>query len=453
MKSKYRGKKVAVLGFGLEGKDLVKYLLSVGSEVFVYDQKDKKVLDLKGFPEHKIRFICGENYLKQGLIKCDAIFRSPGIYRYLPEIVKAEKKGIEISSAIKLFFDLCPSNIIGVTGTKGKGTTSTLIYQIMKKSGEDVYLAGNIGKPYLELLPKLTKESIVVLELSSFQLIDLEKSPHISVVLNITLDHMDWHKSAAEYLKSKENIVRHQNSSDFSVVNSDYKNSSIFSEFSKGKVFKFSKKNKVRGSYAKERRLILSVDDEHIIGDVSDLKLRGEHNWENVTAAICASYLAGADIDSIKKIVFSFRGLEHRLEEVREVGGVKFYNDSFSTNSDTTIAAIRSFQEPITLILGGSDKGLEYDELASMITGRTNVKVVILIGEILGVFEKALKKANYSGKLLILKKAKINEIVKTAYKNTEKGGVVLLSPATASFDMFENYKMRGKYFKIAVNKL
>jgi len=447
---KVKNKNVAVLGFGIEGKDITKYLLNKRAKVSIYDKKKERELDFSGFDKKRLNLNCGNDYMSLGLSGFDIIFRSPGVYRYAKEIVEAEKKGTEISSALKLFLETCPAKVIGVTGTKGKGTASTLIYQILKKSGKDVYLAGNIGKPYLELLQRLKANSLVVMEVSSFQLIDVNKSPEIAVILNITQDHLDWHKNVKEYVDAKKNIAKYQNTNDSIIINADYKTPKDFEKLTKSNVYYFSKQKKVKGSYITQGKIVLNINKEITIGKTSALKLRGEHNWENVTAAVCASYVAGADIDSIKKIVFSFRGLEHRLEEVSGVGGVKFYNDSFSTNSDTTIAAIRSFQEPLTLILGGSDKGLEYDELANMIIKRGNVKAVILIGEILGVFEKALKKANYSGKLLILKKAKIDEIVKTAYKNTVKGGIVLLSPATASFDMFENYKDRGKQFKKAV---
>src|SRR3990172_9188726 len=206
----FKGKKVAILGFGLEGKDLALYLLGQGVDVSVFDKKNEADIDFAGLDKGKMTLICGENYLKEGLGGFDYVFRSPGVYRYIAEIVEAESRGVKISSAIKLFFEKCPAKIVGVTGTKGKGTTSTLIYEILKEGGYDVYLAGNIGKAYLELLPKLKKESIVVLELSSFQLIDMDVSPHIGVVLNITQDHLDWHKDLKEYVDAKKNIVKFQ---------------------------------------------------------------------------------------------------------------------------------------------------------------------------------------------------------------------------------------------------
>lgn len=454
MRDLFKNKKVAVLGLGIEGRDLVKFLLKQAAEVTVFDQKDEKEIDFLGIRKDRVDLVCGEDYLSDGLFGFDLVFRSPGVYRYLPEIVEAEERGVKISSAVKLFFDLCPGKIIGVTGTKGKGTTSTLIYKILKASGKDAYLAGNIGKPYLELLPKLNKTSWIILELSSFQLMDLYKSPHIAVVLNITTDHLDWHKNIEEYIEAKTNIVKYQKENNFAVVSLDYKTTKSFTKYTKGKVFYFSKSKKVQGSYVKSGKIISSTKKRDLeVGNTSDLLLRGRHNWENVTAAVCASSLVGADIEIIKKVVFSFKGLEHRLELVGEVSGVSFYNDSFSTNSQPTIAAVNSFSESITLILGGSDKGLDYTEMAKKIAKKKNVATVVLIGEIAIKIKRALKKANYTRRILELGKSSMGKIVQTSIAQTPKGGVVLLSPASASFDMFENYKDRGNQFKNAVKSL
>lgn len=449
----FNNKKVAVLGFGLEGKDLAKFLLKKGAEITVFDRKSENELDFSDVDKKRIKFISGGGYLERGLDGFDIVFRSPGVYRYLPEIIRAEKRGVVISSPIKLFFDLCPGKVIGVTGTKGKGTTSTLIYQILKKAGKDAYLAGNIGIPVLEILPKLTSRSWTVLELSSFQLIDMKKSPNVGVVLNITTDHLDWHKDRREYVEAKTQIARHQKNNDFSVLNYDYKDSKSFERLTKSKVCYFSRLKRVEGCYVKNGEIILQVGSRmYDVGNTKKLLLRGEHNWENVCAAVCASFLAGADIDSIRKVVFSFEGLEYRLELVGKIKGVSFYNDSFSTNPQTTLAAINSFDEPITLILGGSDKGLSYDDLGKEIFRKKNVNSIILIGHIGDKIGESLKKAKFKGKIMNLGKASMSEIVKGCIDLTPRGGVVLLSPATASFDMFKDYKDRGRQFKEAVKK-
>ena len=347
----FKNKKVAILGWGINGSDAANYLLEQGAKITIFDEKERKEFDFSDFDIKQSKLILGRQYLREGLSNFDFIFRAPGVYRYLPEIIEAEKKGVVVTSVVKLFFDLCPARIIGVTGTKGKGTTSTLIYQILKKDGKDVYLAGNIGAPILELLPKLNSSSLVVLELSSFQLIDMTKSPHLAVVLNITEDHMDWHKDRDEYVKSKINIVKFQNEDDYAVLNYDYETSKDFSKYTKAEIKYLSTKRKVEGCYVKDVYFILEVGSRmYEVGETKNLLLRGKHNWENVCAAACASYLADASIDSIKQSVFSFKGLEHRLELVAEVKGIKFYNDSFSTNPQTTIAVIRSFEESLTLI-------------------------------------------------------------------------------------------------------
>ncbi len=446
MKINFKDKKIAVLGFGLEGRDVVKFLLSKKANITIFDQKAENELDFKGIDKRKIKLVCGRDYLKTGLDDFDIVFRSPGFYRYLAELERAEKKGVKISSAIKLFFHLCPAKIIGVTGTKGKGTTSTLIYKILKKSGKDAYLAGNIGKPYLELLAKLKKSSWVVLELSSFQLIDLDKSPHIALVLNITTDHLDWHKDRKEYLLAKRQIVRHQNRGDFAVLNVDYKDSRGFAQYTKAKVCLFSK--------FKKGKIVLTLNKkDYFLGNADKLLLRGKHNWENVSAALCTAALVGADLEAMKTTIFSFKALEHRLELVGKVKGVAFYNDSFATGPQPTMAAINSFSQPITLILGGSDKGLDYGELVKEIKNKKNLKTVILIGEIAREIKKLLLKIGFQGRILALGKGSMAEIVKTSFSQTAKGGVVLLSPASASFDMFENYKDRGNQFKQAVRML
>jgi len=426
--------KVAVLGLGLEGKDLVNFLQKQGYSLTIIDEKPKKELDLTEIKTKGLAFICGPNsFARANLQNFDIVFRSPGIYRFRKELVKAEKQGTKISSALKLFFDLCPAKIIGVTGTKGKGTTSTLIYEILKNSNKDVYLAGNIGKPYLGLLPKLKKDSWVVLELSSFQLIDLEKSPHIAVVLNITSDHLDWHKDREEYVDAKKNIVKHQKKSDFAILSKDYQTPKSFAKSTSQVVF-FSKKN-LQQKYRE------------------NLLLRGEHNLENISAAVTVAKILKIKDEVVTQVLRNFKGLEHRLELVREIKGVTFYNDSFATSPQPTMAALASFIEPTTVILGGYDKQLEYDELGRFIAKRKNVSTVILIGDTASKIKKSINKVRFKGKIIKLGKSKMEEIVECAFSETPKGGIVLLSPAAASFDMFKDYKERGEKFKQSVYKL
>ena len=426
----FTGQKVAVLGLGIEGVDTINFLLDKGARITLFDRKEEKDIDFNGIDKTKIEIVTGVNYLGGGLTGFDYIVRSPGVYRYNSEIVDAEKAGIMVTSAIKIFFDECPCKIIGVTGTKGKGTTSTLIYDIFKADNRDVFLSGNIGKPYLELLPKLNKDSWVVMEMSSFQLIDMDVSPHIAVVLNITTDHLDWHKDREEYVNAKKNIVAHQKPGDYSLLNDEYETPRSFANAAKGKVIFFSKKTL-------EKKF------------KENLLLRGEHNLENIAAATEVAKIVGVKDETILSAVRSFKGLEHRLELVDTIKGITFYNDSFATGPQPTIAAIKSFTEPETIILGGSDKDLDFGELRAEIGKRENVKTLILIGKIGTKIGEGI-----SGKNIInLGKAPMPEIVKSAFEATPKGGVVILSPAAASFDMFKNYKDRGNQFKIAVQSL
>lgn len=441
--------KIAVFGLGIEGHDLIRYLVGKGIRPVILEENENYKVD-EEFKDLEI--IKGEK-VSESPLDFEVIYRSPGVYRFREDILEAEKMGVKIESSIRLFFDECPGQIIGVTGTKGKGTTSSLIYAILKEAGKDVYLAGNIGKPYLELLPKLDTKSLVVLELSSFQLIDLNKSPDVSVVLNITSDHLNWHKDLKEYVDAKKNIVEYQNPSDFAVINADYEVPKSFAGKTKAKVLFFSRKNSTSGCYIrKDKEIVLSVQKDEVIGDVDRLLLMGKHNWENVTAAICASYVAGADIESIKKAVFEFKGLEHRLELAGKVNGIEFYNDSFSTNPEPTIAAVKSFEKPMTLILGGYDKGLDYREMGKEIaTGR--VANTILIGDTREKIKKALDEASFNGKIIDMGRSEMTKIVNKALEITPTGGVVILSPASASFDMFKDYKERGNLFKKAVSSI
>jgi len=447
---KFSNKKIAILGLGIEGQDVSQYLLKKKVKITVFDQKSASELGeaYKNFKKQGVEFRLEKNYLGRGLEGFEIIFRSPAFRRLMLEILQAEKKGAVILSATKLFFDLCPAKIIGVTGTKGKGTTATLIYRILKKSGKKVFLAGNIGQPMLALLPKLTKDSWVVLELSSFQLQDLTRSPHIAVVLFIVPEHLDYHQDEKEYIQAKSNILRHQKGSDLSVLNGDNPISSSFASLTQAKVYYFSRQKKVNGAYVQNETFILNGK---IIGSVKKLQLRGAHNWDNVCAAITASALTGADLASIKKAVFSFSGLEHRLEKVKVLKGVSFYNDSFSTTPETAMAAIKAFEKPIILIAGGSEKGSDYTNLGREIA-QSSVKTLILIGQMATRIKKAVNKAGFKGEI-IFRPGGMREIVKAAFKKAKPGDIVLLSPACASFDMFANYKVRGKQFKTHVKAL
>jgi len=440
MDKKFSKKKVAVLGFGMEGQDLCRFLLSQKAQITVFDEKKNVIQNGIEF-KNSLQSLASNGFA--------FIFRSPGFSPSRPEIVEAEKKGALISSSTKLFFDLCPGKIIGVTGTKGKGTTATLVYEILKEDKKQVFLAGNVGQPMLALLPQIKKGDWVVLELSSFQLQDLDKSPHLAVVLFVTSEHLDYHQDTKEYIQAKSNIVRHQSKNDLAVLNADDLTSSSFASLTPAQIYCFSRQKKVNGAFVKDQKIYL-FDQE--VGPTDKLQLLGEHNWDNVCAAVLTAQLAGAGLESIKKAVFAFQGLEHRLEEVAVVKGVTFYNDSFSTTPETTIAALKSFKKPLVLIAGGSEKGSDYHDLGKEIN-KSSVKTLILIGQMADRIKQAVLRAGFQREIIFRPSEKMAEIVELALEKSSPGEVILLSPACASFDLFLNYKDRGLQFKKYVKAL
>lgn len=450
MTTDWQKKKVAILGFGIEGLETLKFVKKNGASVYVLDKRQKEDIDhdlITQAEELGVTFCLGKSYL-ENITDYAVIFRSPGVRRLLPELLDAEKKGVTISSQIKLFFDLCPCPIIGVTGTKGKGTTSTLIYEMLKESGMDAYLGGNIGVPPLSFFDKLQSSSIVVLELSSFQLQDLTKSPHIGVMLMVTSEHLDHHATLEEYVEAKRNILRFQTQDDFAVINRDYPGSNESDMLTDGKVFYVSRERETNnGCFALNGKIIVrrNDNDDEVIS-ISEIALPGKHNLENVCAAVMAARLANVNKKYIVNVLQSFTGLPHRLEFIKEVDGVKYYDDSFSTTPETAIAAIEAFSQPKILILGGSSKGSDFSQLGKVIRESESIKAIIGIGD--EWYEIKSQLANLNVQVLLIEGAtSMQQVVQAAVKIVKKGDVVLLSPACASFGMFRNYKVRGEQFK------
>ncbi len=423
--------KVGILGFGQEGQAILKYLTEHEISATVYDEKD------------------GADYLN-GITDCTLLFRSPGIWRNHPKILAAEQAGVIITSQTKWFFKYSPATIVGVTGTKGKGTTSALIFEIMKAAGkipnENLFLTGNIGKIQpLEFLDQSKAGDVVVYELSSFQLQDLTQSPHIGICLMTTSDHLNHHEDLNEYHHAKESISAFQSSSDISIYNTDYEATVKIGEMGLGEKLTISAKVKPsKGAFITNNTISIVNEAEQTI-DCSNRKLRGEHNLENIAAAALAGLKLNVPIEKIAESVKDFSGLEHRLQFVGEFNGVGYYNDSISTVPETAIAAIKSFTEPLHLLLGGSNKGLDYSELIKFLATRENVVSISLLGEVGKQLNTLLTQAEIKiptfGPYQDFSAA-INEI-KTRAK---AGEIVLLSPASASFDMFENYADRGNQF-------
>ena len=428
-----KDKKIAVVGFGVEGEASEAYLKKHGALVTVLDKKQ------------------GDNYL-EGLGSYDLVVRSPGVkLSTVSPFVSKDK----ITSQTKLFFDLCPAKIIGVTGTKGKGTTSSLIYEMLKKQGIDAYLGGNIGEPPFNFLDKLNTQSVVVLELSSFQLLDLDKSPHIAVMLMTTSEHLDYHKSVEEYIDAKRNILRNQTSEDYAILNRDYPPSNESDIFTEGRVFYLSTERGINGEgcYIKDKAVWISTEgNEEKVIEAKDILLPGRHNLENVCAAVMVAKICDVSKENIVSVLKTFKGLIHRIELVATIKGVRYYDDSFSTTPETAIAAIEAFKEPEILILGGSSKNSNFKELAEVISKADNIKAIIGVGV---EWQKIKEELNeFTAGYILLEGAKdMKTIVGAASKIALPGDVVLLSPACASFDMFKNYKDRGDQFKKEVAQL
>ncbi len=369
----------------------------------------------------------GERYL-QNLERFDVVFKSPGIPTVLPEIQKVIRKGDVLSSPTNLFFDLCKGTIIGVTGTKGKGTTATMLYKMLKAAKKRVFLVGNIGKPALEYIKKIKKGDIVVMELSSFQLQHLRKSPHIAIVLDVTVDHLDHHKNTKEYRDAKKNIVAYQKKSDVAILDTDSPIVRLFAKHTKAKVFCFG---------SKEKTWITR----------QDVCVPGTHNLKNASAATLAAERMGVSREVILKGLKRFKGNEHRLEFARERDGVRYYNDSAATNPDATIAALRAFDGHKVFVIGGRNKGFSYAGLAKEIQ-KSAMRGIVLLGENKNTVFDEFKKL---GDTKLMKKVvlvnSLNDAVNHANLIAQSGDIVCYSPAAASFDMFRDYGERGRKFK------
>ena len=413
--------KIVIAGFGVEGQSNLRYFWEKFPEAdfLVADEREK----VDNLPEN-VAYQTGFS----GLENADLIVRSPSLP---PKKIKTSGR---IWSSTNEFFANCPATIIGVTGTKGKGTTCSFISSILHAAGKTVHLVGNIGVPALDILPKIEKNDIVVYELSSFQLWDLQKSPHVAVVLMIEPDHLNIHADFNDYLAAKANITKSQTADDYAVYNSQNEFSSSIADASLAQ--------------KKEYPFVLSDDI------TSAIRLPGKHNIDNACAAIAAvkSILPNVSDDEIKKGLSEFTGLPHRLKFVAEKYGVKYYDDSISTTPGSAIAALKAFAEPKILILGGSDKGADYSELAKEIA-RQNMRLIIINGANADEIREVLREEKIDCEIVQLNMAGMKEVAKLAKNKAQSGDVVILSPAAASFDMFKGYSDRGEQFVAAVEEL
>ncbi|HLB66668.1 MAG TPA: UDP-N-acetylmuramoyl-L-alanine--D-glutamate ligase [Candidatus Saccharimonadales bacterium] len=441
--------RIAILGYGLQGKSAYEHWKN-GNDITVCDKDESLQLP------SDVKKQLGSEHLKN-LNQYDLIVRSPIVYPL--DIVKANTPEIldKVTTNTNEFFKVCPSkNIIGVTGTKGKGTTSTLIAKMLEASGKKVHLGGNIGIPPLDMLKDVQPDDYVVLELANFQLIDIKYSPHIALCLMVVDEHLDWHANSQEYIAAKQQLFAHQIESDIAIYYGLNDYSQHIASVSKGQKIPYMKHP---GADVIEGKV--TIDGQEIC-DVSDIKLLGKHNWQNICAAVTAVWQITQDKEAIKSVATTFAGLEHRLELVREVNSVKYYNDTYGSTPETATVAIEAFEQPKVLILGGSKKVGDFDRLAETIA-KNNIRHIILVGNTTNPnfetaapeIESALKSHNVSNYSMLVKPGgpSMDKIVQAAKDAAHPGDVVLLSTACASFDIFKNYKVRGEEFKKVVQAL
>ena len=445
-----RFRKVAIIGLGVSNMPLLEYLHDKKAKVTVFDSKEisqisKDVMDK--ITEYSMEFSLGKNYLSK-LKGFDLIFRSPSCLPTVPELEAEAERGAIVTTEIELLMKMCPCKIIGVTGSDGKTTTTTLISEIIKAGGYRCHLGGNIGIPLFTKLDEIMPEDVVVLELSSFQLMGMEISPDIAVMTNITPNHLNVHKDYEEYIEAKKNIFKFQNENGILITNYDNEITREASLEAKGKVIYFSRKTKLDRGYIVDIDAIKQCDEKirkHLIY-FKDITIRGMHNYENIAAALAATETL-VDKDIAIKVCRDFKGVAHRIEFVKEIEGVKWYNDSASTTPSRAISALNAFDEGIVMIAGGADKNLDYSPVAKVIVQK--VKVLILMGETAEkIFNAVNKEMEIQKKeIRILMCDSLTQAVILAKRNSKKGQVVLFSPASTSFDMFKDMYDRGNKFK------
>lgn len=449
-KKEMKDKKVTVIGIGISNLPLIKYLVSLGANVNARDKRTREDMgEVCGELEKMgVTLTLGENYLKD--LTGEIIFKTPGMRYDVAELCAARESGSIVTSEMEVFFELCPSHIIGITGSDGKTTTTTIIHKSLEKAGYKTWLGGNIGRPLLTDVEQMSSDDWVVVELSSFQLHTMKKSPEIAVITNISPNHLDVHKSYEEYIDAKANIARYQNNGDILVTNADNDCAKKLASDMHSTVKYFSR--------TKPADVYLDGDmikkDNVPVLNIHDIKIPGMHNVENYMAAMAALSGIVSD-DVICEVAKTFGGVEHRIEYVRTVDGVKYYNSSIDSSPNRTINTLRVFPQKVIMIGGGKDKGIPYDEIGTILTEK--VKVLILIGATADKIEKALRdEVERTGRgrdIEVIHVTTYEEAVNTAREKAHNGDTVVLSPASTSFDMFKNFEERGNLFKNLVNEL
>ena len=443
---------IIVYGLGITGKSAVKTLSKLGGfNVFIYDEKEYEKIEkeLEELKDFKFSFLTQEDFDSFNFKYC---VKSPGIHLENKFLKKCGEKQIEIITDIELCYLLWPNRkYLAITGTNGKTTTTTLVGEIIKQSGKNCVVAGNIGVGLLWEVFNSEEDAYIVIECSSFQLENINKfKPHICAIINLTPDHKDWHKTVENYYNAKKKIAKNQNNEDYIILNYNSKELVDFSKSVNSKVVFISTREKVKNGIYIENGYIKSELRGYVeeLFPISNIKLVERHNFENVLVAVGICLTSGIDVKSIVYTCENFQGVSHRIEFVREIKGVKYYNDSKGTNVDASIKAIEAFDKPIILIAGGYDKKVPLDDLFVSFSG--NVKALILLGETKNIFYETAVKHGFKNNYIV---DDMEEAVSKAYELSQFDDIVLLSPASASWDMYDNYEVRGNHFKELVNKL
>lgn len=445
-----RGKRVVICGIGINNPPVVRQFLAAGAEVTACDRRAREQIAVADELEQAGAHLqLGEDYLSH--LEGDLILRTPGMKPYLPELEAARRRGIPVTSEMELFFSLCPAPIYAVTGSDGKTTTTTIIARLLESTGRRVWLGGNIGRALLPFVNEVQPQDVAVVELSSFQLTGMTQSPHVAVVTNVAPNHLDWHTDMQEYIDAKRNLVAWQTAADRTVLNEDNDITAAFSAGLHSRVSGFSRRHPVAdGAFLREDGWLCAAQDGVVTPVVAaaDIRLPGVHNIENYLAATAAVWGEVAP-EKIADFARSFGGVEHRCEFVREHGGVRWYNDSIGSSPSRTVAGLRAFDRKVILIAGGYDKHIPYDPLGEV--APQTVKAAVLLGATAGAIETAIRA--HSADLPIRRVGTMDEAVQAAAALAESGDVVLLSPASASFDMYKNFEERGRHFKELVGRL
>ena len=449
-------KKVAFIGVGVTNTDIIRLFLKKGIRITLLDRKQPEQLgDL--YEELKaagVSFRLGDAYL-ENLTDFDVIFRSPGMYFHHPKLTEARRNGVAVTTEMEVFFELCPCKIYAVTGSDGKTTTTTLISEFLQASGITVHKGGNIGRALLPMIEEIQETDAAVVELSSFQLLSMRQSPDVAVITNIAPNHLDVHGTMEEYIAAKVNLIAHQNAFSKTVLNLDNALTNGLSDQVRGTLVKFSR-NAVpeRGAFLREDGMLCYTDKGVVtpVVHMDEIRIPGMHNVENYLTAISAVW-GEVSVPTIVHIAKTFGGVEHRIEFVRELDGVKWYNDSIATSPSRVLAGLKSFHQKLIVIMGGYDKKIPFEPMAETVCEK--VKVMILMGVTAPKIEAAVTgcSAYKEGNPVIVHASSMEDAVAKAYEIAEKGDVVTLSPACASFDLYPNFEARGNHYKRLVKEL